>query len=227
MEKQQVKQAILDQRVMAIARRIPAETLVQAAEALYCGGVRLLEVTFAPGSFRDPSAAAEDERTAAAIAQLRDRMAGRMIVGAGTVMTAGQVELARQAGAAFLLAPDLNREVVEAGNRAGLVTIPGAMTVTEIAAAFRYGADIVKVFPVGVVGPHFFKDVLAPLGDLPLIAVGGVSPETIPAFLAAGVKGFGIGSGMFPRAAMAAGDWAAVAANAKRYADAAHGRTEA
>ena len=206
MEKQQVKQAILDQRVMAIARRIPAETLVQAAEALYRGGVRLLEVTFAPGSFRDPSAAAEDERTAAAIAQLRDRMAGRMIVGAGTVMTAGQVE---------------------AGNRAGLVTIPGAMTVTEIADAFRYGADIVKVFPVGVVGPHFFKDVLAPLGDLPLIAVGGVSPETIPAFLAAGVKGFGIGSGMFPRAAMAAGDWAAVAANAKRYADAAHGRTEA
>lgn len=225
MEKQQVKQAILTHRVMAIARRIPAAQLEQAAEALYRGGVRLLEVTFAPGSFRD-SATDEDTRTAETIARLRARMDGRMCIGAGTVMTTGQVELARQAGAAFLLAPDLCREVVEAGNRAGLVTIPGAMTVTEIADAFRCGADIVKVFPAGVLGSSFFRDVRAPLGDLPLIAVGGVTPATIPAFLQAGAKGFGIGSGMFPRDAMAAGDWATVAANAKQYVDAAHGRTE-
>lgn len=223
MNKQGIIHDILENRMVAIARRVPLDRLLRSAEALYAGGIRFLEVTFEPGSFHDDAAAAHMAETTEAIVRLTEQMKGRMHIGAGTVMTEEQVELARQAGAEFILAPDLYEPVIRAGNRAGMVTIPGAMTPTEIANAFRWGADIVKVFPAGVLGPRYFKDVLGPLGKVPLIAVGGgVLPETIPDFLRAGASGFGVGSALFRREWMDDGAWDEMTANAGRFVAAAH-----
>ena len=222
MNKEQIIRYILDKRVTAIARHVPAEQLYRAAEALCAGGIGMLEVTFEPGSFHDAEARKKDEQTAEAIAHLSVQMKGRMHIGAGTVMTTEQVEMARQAGAEFILAPDLYEPVVLAANKAGLVSIPGAMTPTEIANAFRMGADIVKVFPAGALGAKYFKDVTAPLGKLPLLAVGGASPENMGDFLRAGASGFGIGTALFNRELMNRGAWDELTEVARRFMAAAH-----
>lgn len=121
-------------------------------------------------------------------------------VGAGTVCTFEDTKKSIESGVDFILSPiNLSKDSIELCKKCDVVCVPAAMTPTEIKKMFDYGADIVKVFPATTVGPRFFKDVQAPLGDLDLMAVGGVNGENAKSFLDNKCNYLGIGSGIFEK----------------------------
>ena len=123
-----------------------------------------------------------------------------LYVGAGTVCTEEETRLSIESGVDFILSPiNLSKESIKMCNDNGVVCVPAAMTPSEIYKMFDYGADIVKVFPATTVGPKFFKDIQAPLGDLELMAVGGVNGENAKSFLDNKCNYLGIGSGIFEK----------------------------
>lgn len=178
-------------RLIAIIRGVPTADIGWVAEALHEGGIRWLEVTFDQrGSGRD---------TLDAIAEVSSLALAGMVVGAGTVMTREQVRNAKNAGASFIISPDSNQEVIETTKSLSMISMPGALTPTEIAQSHRWGADIVKVFPGSVLGEAYFKAILAPLRHIPVAAVGGITVENTATFLQAGACCMGIGSSLTPR----------------------------
>jgi Entner-Doudoroff aldolase len=143
-----------------------------------------------------------------------------MILGAGTVMTEKQVETVAEAGGLFILAPNTNEKVIRRARELGLVMIPGAMTPTEVAAAWEYGADIVKLFPADDLGYHYIWNLSGPLGHIPLICTGGVNPDTIPEFLGHGASGVGTGVSILKRELLAADDYEGIEQLARAHVDA-------
>lgn len=192
-------QLALKERVIAIVRGVEGARCLDLARALYEGGIRLMEVTY---DQRDPGSW---QGTAEAIRGISEAFEGRMMAGAGTVTTPELVELSRRAGARFIISPDTNRAVIERTRELEMVSMPGAMTPTEIAEAHRMGADVVKVFPASVLGPGYLKAVLAPLGHVKLMAVGGVDAGNIAGFLRAGAVGAGVGGSLVNRKWIAEG----------------------
>lgn len=123
-----------------------------------------------------------------------------VMIGAGTIVTMDAAERALSAGCRFLLAPTaMSADVVAACHAAGALAVPGALTPTEILAAEQAGADVVKVFPASALPEGYPRDVQAPLGPVPLMAVGGVTPENAARYLDTGYRMVGVGSGTFPR----------------------------
>ena len=174
---------ILEHRIVAILRGCDPEHVLPIGEALYAGGIRLLEITLnSPGAF---------EAIEAAAATLGDRM----VIGAGTVLEAAEATSAIAAGAKFILSPSLDAAVIRRTIDLGAVSIPGAFTPTEIFEAWRKGAHLVKVFPASI-GPAWFRDIRGPLPQIPLMATGGVSVSNIRDFDKAGAVAFGIGSSL-------------------------------
>jgi len=175
--------AITGPRVVAIARRLDPAQLSRIADGLLAGGVRAFEVTLdSPGAID-------------ALAALAHRFAGSpLLLGAGTVLDEGQGRDAVAAGARFLVSPHTDPLLVAAGVALGVPVLPGAMTPSEILAAWRAGATAIKVFPASAAGPSFVREVRGPFRDIPLIPSGGVTIETAPAFIAAGAVAVGIGS---------------------------------
>ena len=156
-------------KIIAIVRGLPKEYMTRLAEALYAGGIDLMEVTFhqqKPETWKD---------TAAAIAAVDSCMEGKMLVGAGTVLTLEQLDMARDAGANYIITPNTNCDLIRRVKEYGLLSFPGAFTPSEIVEAYEAGADAVKVFPVGNLGPSYIKAIKAPLSHIPLMAVGGVN----------------------------------------------------
>ena len=200
-------------KIIAIVRGVTGEALVETAEALYEGGIRLLEITF------DQTGKISATETAEMIAELCRRFAGRMRIGAGTVMTAEQARIAFEAGAEYMISPDTSREVIEETIRLGAVSIPGALTPTEVATAHAYGADFVKLFPAGDLGLSYIKSIRAPLAHIPMLAVGGVNEKNLGEFLSAGLSGVGIGSNIVNKKLIDNGDFAALTALAKQYTE--------
>lgn len=132
------------------------------------------------------------------IQKLTKTYGAKIKIGAGTVRSLQDAQQAYQAGAQFLLGPHkFTQEMLDFAKEKQIVSVPAAMTPSEVASMFNGGADIVKVFPAAVVTPRFFKDIQAPLGKLPLMAVGGISRENAREYLACGASFLGIGSGMF------------------------------
>lgn len=132
------------------------------------------------------------------IQRLVQSYGNKVKIGAGTVCTLEEVKAAYEAGAEFLLGPKkFSKEMLDFANDKGLVTVPAAFTPSEICDMLDQGADIVKVFPAGILSPKFFKDISAPLGKLPLMAVGGVSIKNAREFLDNGASYVGLGSGIF------------------------------
>lgn len=200
---------IREQGIIAIMRRLPRESLIRTAEALIKGGVRLIEVTFdQQGSIND---------TAEEIAALNAEFGGSACIGAGTVLTYPQLAAAREAGARYIISPDTNEDIVLATKKAGLVSMPGALTPTEVTHAHELGADMIKIFPAGQFGPGYFKALKAPLSHISLAAVGGVSYGDIGAFVKAGAEAFGISSGLFPAGAIEHRAYGEVLSMAQRY----------
>ena len=139
--REQIIQKVLDKKIVAIVRGVYGEDCVKLAQALYDGGIELLEVTF------DQSKPEALGRTSDTIHELVVRLGDKMAFGAGTVTSLEMLELAKNAGAQFIVSPDTNEEVIKATVAGGMVSMPGALTPTEILNAHRYGADFVKVFP--------------------------------------------------------------------------------
>ena len=207
--KAEVLKALAETRLVAIIRGMDPEICVRLAEAYAEGGIRLVEVTF--DQTGDPA------KTIAAIKAIREGFAERLHVGAGTVLTDAQLEAVIDVGGEFMVTPSVNPRLIAKASAAGLVTMPGAFTPTEIVTAHEAGADIVKVFPVRALGPQYVKDVLAPLKHISLMAVGGVNPDNAADYLRAGCVGVGASGSLVNREWIAAGEWSKIAAEARRF----------
>ncbi len=180
---QQVEQSVRDEGLVAIVRGdFSLDDLEAVAEALLEGGIRLLELTL---NSRDALAGIE---------RLTTRFSGELVVGAGTVRTAQDARRALAAGARFLVAPNLDLETVAVAQAQDTLLLPGVFTATESQAAHAAGCRLVKLFPANALGPDYLRALRAPLSDIGFVPTGGVDPETIGAFHAAGAAAFGIGS---------------------------------
>jgi len=140
-----------------------------------------------------------------------------MAFGTGTVTTVEMVNLAKEAGAQFIVSPDTNEEVIRATVAADMVSIPGALTPTEIASAHNYGADFIKVFPANVFGPSYIKTVSAPLSQVRMLAVGGVDASNIKDYIAAGAVGTGVAGCLFKKEWVKAGEWDKITEASKKF----------
>ncbi|HTR31111.1 MAG TPA: bifunctional 4-hydroxy-2-oxoglutarate aldolase/2-dehydro-3-deoxy-phosphogluconate aldolase [Puia sp.] len=176
---------ILRYKIVAILRGCEPERVPDIADALVNGGVRLLEVTL---NSRDAFEV---------IRKLADTMSDRLLVGAGTVTTPEEAEIAIDAGARFVLSPVFDPDTIRVTKELGAVSIPGAFTATEIMAAWRNGADIVKVFPASI-GAAYLSNLRGPLPQIRLMPTGGVNLHNIREFRAAGAVAYGIGSALVP-----------------------------
>jgi 2-dehydro-3-deoxyphosphogluconate aldolase / (4S)-4-hydroxy-2-oxoglutarate aldolase len=191
--------------VVAILRAADAGRFLEVGRVLYEAGVRAVEVTLT-------SAGALE-----AFARLREELPSDALLGVGTVRSAGDAERAVGAGATYLIAPDFRPEVVSWAVERGVPVVPGALTPTEIAAAWGAGATAVKVFPVSAVGgPAYLKAVRAPLPEVPLVPTGGVGIDDIGAYLDAGAVAVGVGSPLVGDAGAPGGDLRGLAERARR-----------
>ena len=136
-------------------------------------------------------------------------------------MSVEEVHAAKEAGASFTLAPNVDESVIRETVACGLESIPGAMTPSEIADAYRYGASVVKLFPAGNLGLSYCKAVMAPINHIPMIAVGGVDDKNLPDFLKAGFIGLGIGSSLTNKKMIEEGRYDELKALAETYVKAA------
>ena len=212
--REQVIKSIEENKIIVIVRGLERENLIPFAEAVYQGGMRLMELTYsADGTVCD-------EEIADRIRMISEHFKGRMFIGAGTVLNEKQVELTKKAGGSFIISPDTYENVIKKTRELGLVSIPGAFTPTEIQAAHRYGADFVKLFPLSVGGVSYLKAVKAPLSHIKLLAVAGITLENIPEFLKEGASGFGMGVNFMDKTLIAEGRFDKITEIAKEYAGA-------
>jgi len=199
--RQQLIERIIDKKVIAIVRGVWGEDCLNLAKALYAGGVELLEVTF------DQLSTQKQQMTVDTIRLLVENLGDKMAFGAGTVTTVEMVNMAKSAGSQFIVSPDTCEDVIRATVEADMVSIPGAMTPTEIAQAHRLGGDFIKVFPVAQLGEAYIKNVAAPLSHVRMLAVGGVDANNIEAYMKAGAVGAGVAGCLFKKEWVAAGEW--------------------
>ena len=211
--REEIIQRILDNKVVAIVRGVYGEDCLNLAKALHEGGVNLLECTF------DQKSHEERMRTVETVKLLVKELGDVMAFGTGTVTTVEMVNMAKEAGAQFIVSPDTCEEVIRATVAADMVSIPGALTPSEMANAHRYGADFIKVFPANVFGPSYFKAVSAPLSQIRMLAVGGVDANNIKDYMAAGAVGTGVAGCLFKKDWVMAGEFDKIAAAAKAFTD--------
>ena len=212
LKREEVVAAIEREKLVAIIRDLDLDTLFDAVDALYDGGVRLLEVTF------DRSGKTPRERTADTITLLSKRYKGKIHVGAGTVTSTQEVDLARDSGAEFIISPNVDIRVIDYTRKNGLVSIPGAYTPTDIATAAGAGADFIKLFPADDVSFQYVKALKAPLSDVKLLAVGGVNHENARSFIENGFCGVGIGSNLYDKELISKGRFSELSERARQYA---------
>ena len=213
MSREQIIEAVLKHRVIVIARGFTTEELIKVADAMYEGGVRMMEVTF------DACGNPSDEEIAAKIHTLVERFRGRMHIGAGTVLNAKQVELAHAAGAEYIISPDTSAEVITRTRELGLVSMPGAFTPSECTTAWRLGADFIKIFPNSELKPSYIKALKAPLSHMRFLAVGGVNVDNLHEYVEAGACGIGIATGILDKKLVKLGDFAGITALARAFTD--------
>ena len=210
MTKQTMRQEIKDRLqslglipVLRAKSPIEAQALV---EALLLGGVSVIEVTMTiPGAI-------------GVIRSLREIYGDRLLLGAGTVLDAQQCVAVIEAGAEFVVSPSLHLEVIAKTKELGKVSIPGALTPTEVVTAWNAGADYVKIFPCSAMGgASYLKALKAPLPHIALIPTGGVTLDTASEYLKAGAAALGIGSDLVNATALAQGKPELITETAKKY----------
>ena len=198
-----------EDRLVAVIRTASPEAGELAARAMAKAGVRLVEITLTiPDAYELIARLATDEAM----------IASGAVIGAGTVLSGAQAEDALLAGARFLVSPALIPEMLEAARARDAMTMPGTMTPTEMVKAAELGADFIKVYPIATIGgPEFITNVRRALQHLPLVATGNVGYDEIPAYLGAGVAGFGIGGPLIRPDLIERRDSDGIVANAKRF----------
>jgi 2-dehydro-3-deoxyphosphogluconate aldolase/(4S)-4-hydroxy-2-oxoglutarate aldolase len=195
--------------LVPVVRAPSPELAIRAVEALLLGGIDVFEITMTV-----PNAVS-------VIRTLCDRFAGRALVGAGTVLCAEDARLCIDAGAAFIVSPGLEVAIVQASRDCGVAVMPGALTPTEIMAATRAGADMVKIFPCSAMGgAKYLRALKAPFPHVKLLPTGGVSAATAGEYIAAGASALGIGADLIDISAIAAGNHAVLTRRAQALVEA-------
>ncbi len=198
--------------LIAVIRAATAAAARDSALAVVEGGIPLIEVTFTV-----PDAAK-------VMSELSKRSG--FILGAGTVLTRVQARAAIDAGARFIVAPNLSADVAEVARESGVMYVPGAYTATEILNAVDAGAHVVKVYPVGVAGgPAYIQVLRDPLPSVPFLAAGGTNMENTLPFLRAGCVGVGLGAALADPALAAAGNFGEITRRARAFAALVSGAT--
>ena len=186
MNRKQTLERVRDLGLLAVVRGESRGAAVEVSEALVEGGVLGIEV-----AFTTPDAQL-------AIRDLKEEHGDRILLGAGTVITRGQMDQAAEAGAAFLVSPGCDPDLLPAMLETGLLVLPGTLTPSEVMLARRLGAEAVKLFPGSSGGPSYLKALLGPFPDVPFVPTGGVSIENIADWFAAGAFAVGAGSSLAP-----------------------------
>jgi 2-dehydro-3-deoxyphosphogluconate aldolase/(4S)-4-hydroxy-2-oxoglutarate aldolase len=190
--------------IVPVVRASSAEVALRAAEAVLAGGISIFEITMTV-----PDAPA-------VIRTLSARLGSRAVVGAGTVLDAEAAARCLDAGAAFIVSPGFDPATVAAAHARGVPAMPGALTPTEVIAAWKAGADMVKIFPASAVGgPKYLRALRGPLPDVKLLPTGGVNATTAADYIAAGAAALGVGSELVDPAALARGDDALLTTRAR------------
>ncbi len=205
----QVLEWIDTNKIIAIVRGADPEKCLDVADALYQGGIRLMEITY------DQSRPETWQTTADTVCRLSRQFEGRMQIGAGTVTKPELVDMTADAEGKFIISPDMDPRVIRRTRELGLVSIPGAFTASEIKQAHEAGADYVKVFPVGNLGPGYLKALLAPLSHIKMMAVGGINEKNLRDYFEAGACGAGIGGNLANKKWIAGGEYDKITETAK------------
>lgn len=209
--RQNIYEAILQDKIIAIVRGVEEDRIVPTVEALWQGGIRLIEITLIQGSEESI------EESCRMLRRVTDAFGKKVLLGAGTVMDARQVDLAAEAGAEYIISPHMAPEIIHRTRELGKISIPGALTPTEAADAYREGADFVKLFPGGIFGIKYLKALRAPLGHIPFLAVGNISMDNVRSYLDAGAVGVGIGGELINRRHVADGAYEKITETAKEF----------
>jgi len=207
-DKEKNLQDIIDCGVVAIVRVGSAQEAVEVCGAIAKGGVKSIEVTMTvPGAID-------------AIKEFKSAMKGEVLVGAGTVLDPETARAVILAGAEFVVSPNLNLKVIEVCHRYGKIVIPGTLTPTEILAAWEAGADIVKVFPAGALGPGYLRDIKGPFPQIRLTPTGGVNLENTPDFIRAGAVAVSVGTSLVDKKAVSERRYDIITENARKFVEA-------
>jgi 2-dehydro-3-deoxyphosphogluconate aldolase/(4S)-4-hydroxy-2-oxoglutarate aldolase len=192
--------------VIGILRGVDGPFFKRLMAASFAAGLQAIEVTM------------NTEGAEEMIAANRPLVPEGKLLGAGTVRTRSEAERALAAGAMFLVTPNLDAEVMESARSRKVPVIAGAMTPTEVHAAWKAGAAMVKVFPCGTVGgPRYIRELRGPFEEIPLVAVGGVSRDNVADYFAAGARAVGVSAALFGKTALAGEDLAELTANVKDF----------
>ncbi len=192
--------------VLAVLRTSSSEAALDASEAIIRGGIAGIEVTYST-----PDAPA-------VIRELIARHGDAVVVGAGTVTTAEQAEAAAEAGAEFLVSPGTRPALARAMLETGRVVMTGVLTPSEVMEALELGVDVVKIFPASLGGPSYLSALRGPFPHAPLMPTGGVNPDNLAAWFAAGALAVGAGGDLANSASIAAADWADIETRSTRFA---------
>jgi 2-dehydro-3-deoxyphosphogluconate aldolase / (4S)-4-hydroxy-2-oxoglutarate aldolase len=206
MKKEEVREKIVEIGIVPVVRASSAKQAVLAAEAVCAGGIPIVEVTMTvPGAIE-------------VIAQLVKTKGDEILVGAGTVLDAETAQRCIDAGAEFLVSPGFDLATVQLAKRLDKLIMAGALTPTEVIAAWKAGSDFVKIFPCGTVGgAKYIKALKAPLPQVPMVPTGGVNLNTAADFLEAGADALGIGGDLVSAAALKSGETNVITEAARRY----------
>lgn len=200
-------------KIVVITRGIYGEDLLKLSSALYDGGIRAFEITYDPA---DPDTL---EIVKDNIQKLNAKFQGKLLLGVGTVLTKEQVLNAKEAGAKFIVSPNFNKDIVKETLKNDMVSMPGAMTPTEICAADEAGADFIKLFPAGTLGLKYCKDIYAPIHHVKYIATVGVTEETFEEYLKLGFSGAGISSQLVDKKLRESNNYAELTKRAKSFVE--------
>jgi 2-dehydro-3-deoxyphosphogluconate aldolase/(4S)-4-hydroxy-2-oxoglutarate aldolase len=199
---------LLDPGIIAIIRANSSEHLMEAAEALYLGGVTAMEVTI-----MTPNALE-------VITEVTGRFGGKILMGVGSVIDPKTCRTAILAGAEFVVTPVAKADVIRLANRYDKPIIAGAFTPTEALAAHESGADFVKIFPAEIGGAAYIKTILAPLPMLKVVPTGGITPQNASDFLRAGSVALGVGTALVSEEILAKRDWVTLRKRAEHFVEA-------
>lgn len=202
----EVKQQLESVGLLPVLRASSVEEALALVEAMYAGGVNVMEVTMTvPGAID-------------VLKELKKKYGSNILLGSGTVTTAAQAQATIEAGAEFVISPSLHLDVIAKTKELGKVSIPGSLTPTEVITAWNAGADYVKIFPCSAMGgAPYLKALKAPFPFLNLIPTGGVNLQTAPDFIKAGAKALGVGADLVNAKAIKEGKADTITANAKAY----------
>lgn len=173
--------------LIVIFRGVGSDKIIKTAQALYDGGVRIIEIAF------NPSDSETVTKTTELIRTVKKNFGDKLLVGAGTVICEEYLVAAYEAGAEFIFSPDTDVDIIKLTKKLGLVSIPGALTPSECMTAYKAGADIIKLFPATIDTIDYITNITRPLSHIPFICVGGTNENTISSFIKVGALGVGTG----------------------------------